>query len=511
MKSILYMNFFLFILFIIFLIPSSLAFGIVEGEINFILKKGNKFFNIEKFEEAISIYDEVLEIVPNNVVALGKKADALAKLGNSEDALFYYEKVLGMHPFQRDAYGTPFFDKILEIDPNHTFALYSKSTDLFNNESLEEAIQYLDKILEREPNNALALGKKGEVIEMLGNSQEAMVYFEKALKIDPNHVVALGIKGDSFVNLGNSEEALIYYDKIMEISPYHRDSSGTPYFDKILEIDPNHAVALYYKGTTFTFFENLLETAISYFDKAIEIDPNYVDALSEKGDVLVRLGKTQQGISYFDQALELEPKNLDVLSKKGDALVKIGKFEEGQTYFDNVLEIEPNHLDTLYKKGDAFRDQNNIEDAFSYYYKVLETDSNHNLARNKIFIVGSKLGLENVDGFMETTIRDSQENLVAHLRIPKIAMLKHEMVTDMVKDWPVTKIVTRNGTDYEVHQFERNRIVGYSGGVWGGANHFGIHPPFGTNVWLFYANYWMFLPEKGDTINYVYTIFVPVE
>ncbi len=111
---------------------------------------------------------------------------------------------------------------------------------------------------------------------------------------------------------------------------------------------------------------------------------------------------------------------------------------------------------------------------------------------------------------MEVKVVNSEDNLVAHLKIPKIGILRHEIADNLIEDWPITKIVTRNGTDYEVHEFERKRIVGYDGGVWGGASHYGIRPPFGTNIWLVSANYWMFLPEKGDTITYTYTVFTPV-
>lgn len=504
------MNLFWIILIIIFSIPISLAFASVEGEIDFILKKANKFLKEKKFEEAIAVIDEALELDPNNLGALEKKGDALFKLGNNDEALLNYEKILQISPNHVVRSGKPLFEKVLEINPNHVFAMNKKGENLLKQDSLDEAILYFDKVLEINPNHADSLSNKGVTLEILGSSEEAKQYFDKALEIDPNQVTALGNKGDAFAKLGNNKEALFYYDKVLSINPRYFDISGTPYYDKTLEIDPNHVIALYTKGLGLSFFDNLLEHSISYFDRVLEIEPKHTGALANKGASLVRLGNSQEGLLYFDKALKTDPENLDILSKKGDALVKLDNFEEGISYFDKVLEQDPNNVDALYKKGDAFRDQQNHTKAFSYFYKVLEIEPNHNLARNKIIITNTFRTIP-VDGYMEAIIRDSQDNLVSHLRIPHIGILNHEIAFDMVEDWPVTKIVSRNGTDYEMHQFERIKNVGYRGGVWGGASHYGLHPPFGTNIWLVYANYWMYLPERGDQITFVYTIFLPVE
>jgi len=511
MKTKLQINSILIGCIILFSIPSFLAFAQSDAEISFILKHANQFFDAKRYAESISIYDEVLEIDPNNVIALGKKGEAYARLGNFDDALFYFDQVLELNPTQSDSSRNPYFDLALEIDPNHINALLKKADSLLKEESFEEAISYYDKVLEIDQESITALVNKARTLEKLGNFEEAMINFEKTLKIDPNNPVALARKGDEFAKLGNFKEAMIYYDKVLQIKPRLSDASREPYYEKVLEIEPNHLIALYYKGLKLSFYDNLLENAILFFDQILEIDPIHVDALTQKGESLIRLDRFKEGMIYFDKSLALEPNNLDVLAKKGNALVKIGNFDEGMTYFDKVLETDPNHVDTLYKKADAFRSNQQYGDSFSYFYKVLEIEPTHNLARNKIKITTNALKLIPLDGFMEAKIHDINGYLVGHMVIPHLLILNHDLVENMVNDWPVSKIVTRNGTDYEVHQFTRVRDVGYNGGIWGGATHYGIHPPFGTELWLVYTNYWMFFPSKGDTISYIYTVFTPIE
>jgi len=165
----------------------------------------------------------------------------------------------------------------------------------------------------------------------------------------------------------------------------------------------------------------------------------------------------------------------------------------------------------LYNKADAYRMQQNHKEAFSYFYKVLEINPNHNLALAKIQLAAGHFGHKVVEGFIEVKIHDANRKLVSHMLIPQVGMLNHDEVKKMVEEWPIVKTITKDGTDYEVHQFERIKAVKTLNHVWGGATHYGINLPNLPNLWLIYANYWMFIPTNGDIITYTYSIFTPVE
>jgi len=500
---------YLYSLIVLFSFPTFLVYAQSE-DIDSLLVKGDRFLDFEKYEDAISIYDEILEVRPSHLEALAKKGDALQLLGNVDEALSYFERVLEIDPNYSDNLEVRYYDKVLDIDPNSVLALSKKGQYLIEQDNLEEALLNLDKALSIDPSHEDSLSSKGEVLAKLGNSQEAISYFDEALNIDPKHVHALSKKGDELAKLGNSEEALLYFERVLKIAPYTRDSTGLAYYDIVLEMNPNNIEALFGKGNSNIFFDNLLEVAISYYDKIIDIEPMHLGALSKKGEALVKLGNAEEAIPYFDKALKINPDHVETLSKKGDALVKLDNFQEGINYFDKALKIDPKHVDTLYKKGDAYRDQGNYDEAFTYYYKVLELDPRHGLAVTKLQIVAARFGHKMLDGFIDVIIRDYQGRLVANFRDPEITILNHKIAENMIDDWDVAKIISRNGTDYEVHQYERVKEVGRDGNIWGGAKHYGIHIPNNKDIWLLHANYWMYLPSKGDTITFVYSVFRPV-
>jgi len=92
------------------------------------------------------------------------------------------------------------------------------------------------------------------------------------------------------------------------------------------------------------------------------------------------------------------------------------------------------------------------------------------------------------------------------LFLPNLVALNHEMASNLIDKWPVTKTVNRNGTDYEVLQYQRHSDVSMYN-MRGGSNHYGIGYEYSSDVWYIYANYYQYFVEKGDRITFTYTVY----
>jgi tetratricopeptide (TPR) repeat protein len=107
---------------ILLFIISQLQFAIgTSSNVNDLIDKGNSFYNLGNYQEAITYYDKALAIDPNNVYALNAKGVALGNLNKSQEAITYY-------------------DKALAIDPNNVYALNAKGVALGNLNKSQEAI-----------------------------------------------------------------------------------------------------------------------------------------------------------------------------------------------------------------------------------------------------------------------------------------------------------------------------------------------------------------------------------
>ena len=403
-------------------------------------------------------------------------------------------------------------------DDTDTFL--KKGLDFIKTKNYEEAISSFDIVLEIDPNHLEALINKAKTLVNLGKSEQALSYYDRVLEIDPQHVEALSLKGDELVKLGKSEQALSYYERVLEIDPHHIDALEVPTFDKILEIDPNHLDALNNKGSSevslgrtksgvTVIFADRLDESISYFDRVLDVDPNHVGALFNKGRALAQVNRTEEGLTYIDKVLQIEPNNLAALIYKGDRLVGMQKWDEGMFYVNKVLEIDPNHIEGLFNKASVFAEYGNNTEALTIFDQILYLDPQFELAATNLEIMAKRVGYIAADGFMEAIIHDSEGYLVAHLKIPKLLLLRHPISENFINEWPVMKVLTRDGQEYELLQYERTRDVHiYS--VRGGAAHYGITHPNERDVWRVHANYWQYIAEPGDSVKFVYTIFRPV-
>jgi len=156
------LGWFAFIMLISF--STILVFADSNDEIDLLFKKGLDSYNLGNHNQAISYFDQVLEIDPNHLGALNNKGAVLLKLWRLEQAI-------------------PYFDKVLEIDPNNVSALINKGLYTINSGS----------------------GWK--------SGREALPYFAKALEIDPDYDIAkLELDGDRslYSKIDGYAEIIVY-------------------------------------------------------------------------------------------------------------------------------------------------------------------------------------------------------------------------------------------------------------------------------------------------------------
>ncbi|MGD9673462.1 MAG: tetratricopeptide repeat protein [Candidatus Nitrosocosmicus sp.] len=132
-----------------------------------------------------------------HVPADSNSSNAGNQKGNTLDTSLdeLYEKATQLHDAGNYDEAITYYDKVLAIDPNDVYALGNKGGALFNLGKYDEAITYYDKVLVIDPNDVYALGNKGGALFNLGKYDEAITYSDKALAIDPNDIFALYYKG----------------------------------------------------------------------------------------------------------------------------------------------------------------------------------------------------------------------------------------------------------------------------------------------------------------------------
>jgi tetratricopeptide (TPR) repeat protein len=133
---------------------------------NEIIKYGEDMANSKRYDEALKLFENALNIYPNNDMAWGDKALILDKMGNSEEALAS-------------------FSRAISINPNNEITWLNKGLTLLRMRKFKESIECFDTALKLNKSYAKAWYNKGRAFAMLGENDKAQPCLDKARKLDP--------------------------------------------------------------------------------------------------------------------------------------------------------------------------------------------------------------------------------------------------------------------------------------------------------------------------------------
>jgi len=147
-----------------------------ESETQELFQEANEHFVNGEYKKAIQIYDNILEIVPNNFSTLKMKGVALSNLAQDENLIGYHTD---------------------SLEQFYTIILYN-------------------------PNDVLAITGLGVGFGYLGEYHESKQYFEKALELEPDNVVI--------------KNYLEFVDKVIQKYPYTPTEKPMPVIIKLVVI-----------------------------------------------------------------------------------------------------------------------------------------------------------------------------------------------------------------------------------------------------------------------------------
>ncbi len=240
------------------------AIGIDPDPAIVYLEKSMALEKLDKIEDTMSCYDKIIELDPDIVFSYPGKAELFVKLGMEKEALECLEKLDGIKPSESTLWAfykrsiiqynlgkldeaMNSLNRVLELDPNHTNAFFSKGVlfgDFYeinkDSDMLKKSIECYDEVIKLDPNNIDALYNKGLDFQLLGKFEESINCYDEIIKIDDSTAYAFFSKGVSLDAIGKFEKALSCYDKALEIGSdkddYLYDKASTLY---------NKAKALY--------------------------------------------------------------------------------------------------------------------------------------------------------------------------------------------------------------------------------------------------------------------------
>jgi tetratricopeptide (TPR) repeat protein len=239
-------------------------------------REAHAFAKDGEYYKAISLYDDILLVEPQNPEAFMDKGLALEELNDNEGAIIYYDKALKSRPRYKDAYKNK--GRLLE-----KLNRYS------------EAVAVYDMVLDLDPRDTSVLNDKGNIFEKLKRYDESLICYDKVIEINSQHFKAYSNKSIVLKELKKYDEAIscLY---------------------KAIELNPEFIAA--YNNLAFILAElERYDEAIELYNKAIEKDKNCIRVYLNKADALKADFRIKEAVDCYHRVLTLDPTNEEAISK----------------------------------------------------------------------------------------------------------------------------------------------------------------------------------------------------
>lgn len=266
------------------------------------LQQGDRLIELQKYEEAQTVYDRVLEKDPNSLAAWNGRGKALSQLQRYDSAIASFDKAISIDPrsftawlnkaevlnaSQRYSEAARSFEKALELDSKSFAALDGYGFALLSQDKYEEALKVYETALKEKPNEAQTWSKQGMALWKLQRYSPALASFNQSLQIDANNGEAWLGKGLSLNELKRYREAIESFDKAISL----RSHLGPTWFAK--------GEALQALGQN--------EAALSALVESTNNDPDRAEPWNLRGELLLKLNRDREALSAFKEALRLKP------------------------------------------------------------------------------------------------------------------------------------------------------------------------------------------------------------
>ena len=206
----------------------------------------------EKTQEALSMYDQALQLDARDAYAWEGKARCLFSLERSKEALAAADQALALKPHLPEALCVK--GQVLAASDDAR--------------SLNSALAYFDQVLRLNPNHASAMIGKAKTFSVMGRYDDALMAGQRAVQLNPNSTVAWRVCAISQWERREFDAALYSLDRAFQLGA---DDDG------IWTLQGGILRNKY----AFVRDPNLLDRAIAAFDRALAHNPSDRETLKE--------------------------------------------------------------------------------------------------------------------------------------------------------------------------------------------------------------------------------------
>ncbi len=357
-------------------------------------------FKLDRFDESLTQFDQLILIAPKHVAALNERGSVLAAMERYDDALATIDKALLVDPRCIDAHlnkaatfkdmkryddALAAYEQALALRPDLTTVWLDRGAILARLGRYEEAIAVYDKALSVNAGLAEAWLGGGNVLYELNHTNESLTAYDKALALNPGLAEAWLGRGNIFGRLKRQDDSLTAYERALALNPglaeawlgrgnvlhevgRHDDSLAA--YDRALELNPDLANAWLGRGNALYLVQHYKD-ALAAYDKALELNPDLAKAWLGRGNILSSVGVIGESLAAHEKALALQPELAEAWLGRGNALSELKHHDEALAAYDRALALNPDLVSAWLGRGNVFGDFGRHDDSLGAYNQAL--------------------------------------------------------------------------------------------------------------------------------------------
>ncbi|MBF0381440.1 MAG: tetratricopeptide repeat protein [Magnetococcales bacterium] len=391
-----------------------------------LFQKAINFHHAGQMDQAISLYEQVIKLMPQNSIALSNMGVALQSTGRILEATTCYKKAIA-------------------INPEYVGALSNLGFAFTELNRLDEAAATLQKAVAINPNHAEAHFNLANVQKAQEQYSHAVISYQKATTLNPQYV-------DAYYNLAITlqlqnriADAVINYQKAIELKPDFANAyynlaiifqelqkldQAAQCYQQAVAIVPNWAEAHLNLGITLQA-QNRLDDAIAICQKAIDLKPDFAQAYYNLGNMLRAQNRLYDAVNSYQKATELNSDIAEAHYNLAITLQDLGLQDEGVVSCKKAIAINPNYGDAHYNLGCHYEKINNIPLAKKHIKKSIDINPNSPYANCLWAYLLRREGkideaIELLEPFAKIEFANNDEASLVHFELGKLFDIKKD-------------------------------------------------------------------------------------
>lgn len=335
---------------------------------------------------AIEAFQRALALDPNDTATLYLLGEIHRLLGNTDQSLFY-------------------LNRVLVEDSNHSLALASEAFIYADNGNGVEAKRLITRAVECDLQSLDLRLFEAEILDSLGDYQDEIAALEHALELgsDPKETLERKARCELRLEkwddaLKSVSEALARYPESIQLLGLRAEAlygkrqlaEALAAADTGLQRDPENLGLLMIKARSLEDSGDI-QAALQVLQHILSIDSENLDALFLQGRMLVEQdpSKAESILNYF---LKKQPESVGARLLLGETRRRLGKLEEAKDDIEVTLRSEPDNPTMLGTMGQILSGLRQDEEAAKYLAKAVELAPALRWAWTELYAVDNRLG-----------------------------------------------------------------------------------------------------------------------